>query len=323
MKRSTAYLASLLMVALSGGLAQASEPIRVGVMAGGTLAWELAAMQNEGLLNAAGFEIDSVSTANPQAGKVALQAGSVDIIISDWIWVSGMRAQGSDLSFYPYSDVSGSLLVPAGSPIKSLQDLQGKRLGIAGGELDKNWLLLQALAQKQGFDLNAKLEKVYGAPPILNQQLKAGRIDALLTYWHFAAHLKSQGYQQLLSGEEVIKQLGVEAEVPQMGYVFKSGWAERHKAELESFFALAATARNRLCGSEIAWQRIVPLTGTESVDEQILLRQGYCAGRVERWGEAETSAAQSIYQWLRKVAQNKLTDKSAQIEPGTFWSVGQ
>jgi NitT/TauT family transport system substrate-binding protein len=41
-------------------------------------------------------------------------------------------------------------VVAADSPIKQLQDLQGRKLAIAGGELDKNSLLLQALMQKQG-----------------------------------------------------------------------------------------------------------------------------------------------------------------------------
>lgn len=317
-------ICTLLLMALGliSGLAAAEEAgkIRLGVMAGGTLAWELAAMQNEDLLAGSGIELESVTTANPQAGKVALQAGSVDIIISDWIWVSSMRADGGDLTFYPYSDVSGSLLVPARSPIKALADLKGKKLGIAGGELDKNWLLLQALAQKQGLDLNASLEKVYGAPPLLNQQLTSGNIDALLTYWHFAARLQPQGYQQLLSGEDIMRQLDIQENVPNMGYVFKAAWAKQHRAGLQTFFKLAQEARNRLCESDTAWQKVVSLTETEDTEVRQQLRHSYCEGRVEQWNADKQQAAEAIYQWLRKIGSNKLTGKAEHISAGTFWS---
>jgi len=295
--------------------------IRVGVMAGGTLVWELAALNNEGLLADSGIEVETITMANPQANKVAIQAGSVDIMISDWIWVSGMRADGSDLTFYPYSDVSGSLLVPKDSTIKSLADLKGKKLGVAGGELDKNWLLLRALAKQQGLELAGSLETVYGAPPLLNQQMAGGRVDALLTYWQYAAPLQAQGYRQLLSGEEIIRQLGIAENVPHMGYVFKAGWAKQNQAALQRFLELSKTARDRLCDSDAAWQKVVGLTDTHDPAAQTQLRGRYCEGRVESWNAAKRQAAEDVYQWLRKVGDSKLTGKAEHISDGTFWPV--
>lgn len=307
-------------LAVNPCVASEKSVIRLGVMAGGTVAWEVAAMQNEGLLHDAGFELQSVAMANPQAGKVALQADSVDMIISDWFWVSSMRAEGSDLSFYPYSDVSAGLLVSASSPVKTLADLKGKKLGIAGGELDKNWLLLQALAQKQGIDLNTAVEKVYGAAPLLTQQLLAGRIDALLTYWHFAARLEAQGYRQLLSGESLIRDLGMKEAMPNMGYVFKASWAKDHQTTLQNFLRLAQTARNRLCDSDATWGKIVNLTESDDVATQAQLRRRYCEGRVEQWGASQQQAAEMLYQIVRHVGDNKLTEKAEHLVEGTFWN---
>lgn len=319
MKLTTGLMIGL---ALVSGFCKASEhsTIRLGVMAGGTVAWEVAAMRNEGLLNDAGFELQTVSMANPQAGKVALQADSVDMIISDWFWVSSMRAEGGELSFYPYSDVSTGLLVSGDSPIKTLADLKGRKLGIAGGELDKNWLLLQALGQKQGIDLNTAVEKVYGAAPLLTQQLLSGRIDALLTYWHFAARLEAQGYRQLLSGESLIRDLGFEDAMPSMGYVFKASWARHHQLALQSFLRLAQTARNRLCDSDSAWEKIVKLTDSDDPATQAQLRRRYCDGRVEQWGASQQQAAEALYQVVRHVGDSKLTEKAEHIAEGTFWN---
>ncbi|PKD39118.1 ABC transporter substrate-binding protein [Methylomonas sp. Kb3] len=294
--------------------------IRIGAMAAGTLNWELAAMRNQGLLDNAKFNVENIAVANQQAGKVALQAGSVDVIVSDWIWTSSMRSTGTNLSFYPFSDTSGVLLVPADSPIKSLADLKGKKLGIAGGELDKNWLLLQALGQQQQVDLNIGVEKIYGAPPLLSQQLLEKRVDALLTFWQFAAHLEAQGYRALLSGEEIIRQLGISETVPSIGYVFKQDWADQHKAAFKQFLSLGKQAHDTLCSSDAEWQKILPLTDATSPKEQQKLRERYCQGRVEQWGTTQQSAAAKIYAMLHQLSNNKLTGQSAQIQAGTFWS---
>ena len=87
--------------------------------------------------------------ASNDAADVALMGEAVDGIVEDWLWVSRQRAEGVPLTFIPYSSSVGALMVPADGSIDSLADLEGKRLGIAGGPLDKSWLLIQALAKEQ------------------------------------------------------------------------------------------------------------------------------------------------------------------------------
>ncbi len=293
--------------------------IRLGVLAFGTLEWEVAALKNEHLLDTADFEIQTQVLASPQAAEVALQAGAVDMIVADWIWTSKMRSAGTDFTFYPYSTTSGALVVPANSAIKSVKDLSGKRLGIAGGELDKNWLLLQAFANQQAIDLKS-VSPVFGAPPLLNQQLIQGRIDAVLNYWHFAARLEAQGYQQILDGKALLTGLGIKEDVPTLGYVFKQSWATAHKTAIEHFFSTAKQAKDKLCSSNEAWAKILPLTKAEDLPTQTRLKEGYCAGRVTEWGQAQQQAAGRIYTLLRKVSNNKLTGTAETIQAGTFWT---
>ncbi len=311
---------ALLSLLSAASHAADKQLIRLGVMASGTLAWELEAIQHQGLLNDAPFRLETITLANQQAGKVALQSGSVDLIVSDWIWVSSMRAEGADYTFSPYSNSAGGLIVEAGSPIKSLADLKGKKLGIAGGELDKNWLLLQALGLQQGIDLNQSVEKVYGAPPLLEQQLKSHRIDALLTYWQFAARLEADGYQQLLNGEQIIQQLGIKSPVPSLGYVFKQSWGEQHRTALQQFLKAGQSARNQLCSDDGAWEKIAHLTETDNHNSQQQIRSRYCQGRIGSWTADNQQAADQIYQLLRQLSDNKLTGKAEQIQAGSFWS---
>jgi NitT/TauT family transport system substrate-binding protein len=296
----------------------ATEPpiIRLAVQASGTVAWELAALPAQN-----GFKLAVQPVANAEAAKIALQSGAVDMIVSDWLWVAQQRSVGADWTFYPYSSTSGALVVAENSPIHSIKDLVGKRLGIAGGALDKNWLLLQAVAQQQQLDLNQSVEKVMGAPPLLNEQLQQQRIDALLTYWHFAARLQSKGYRTLLDGNALLHQLGINNNLPTVGYVFNRQWAENHTGILGAFISTSQTAKNNLCTDDAIWQRVVPLTAVEDSATQTLLRQQYCQGRVTTWGQHEQQAAGQLYSVLQTLSHHQLTGDAATLPTGTFWQM--
>jgi NitT/TauT family transport system substrate-binding protein len=319
MKFNIVFISLCLFVSCNS-FAGEKTTIRIGVQASGTLEWELQALQDDLQVKPADFQLEIQLVANAEAGKIALQSGSVDMIVSDWIWVSSLRASGADFTFYPYSNTSGALVVPEKSPIHSIKDLKGKRLGIAGGELDKNWLLLQALAQKEQLDLNGSVEKIFGAPPLINEQIKQNRVDAVLTYWHFAARLEAQGYRKIIDGRGILKGLGITENVPSIGYVFKQSWAESHKQAINSFFKASKEAKNRLCASDAAWQKIISLTHVDDLPTQAILRQRYCEGGIEQWGEKEQQAAARIYTMLRTLSNNRLTGQSESLQPGTFWS---
>jgi NitT/TauT family transport system substrate-binding protein len=313
-----ALFISLCLFAACNSYAAEKTVIRIGVQAFGTVDWELAALQDNPQDD---FQLQIQHLATAEAGKIALQSGAVDMIVSDWIWVSRLRATGSDFAFYPYSNTSGALIVENNSPIHSIKDLKGKRLGIAGGELDKNWLLLQALAQQEQLDLNASVEKVYGAPPLINEQLTQNRVDAALTYWHFAARLEAKNYRQVIDGKGILKGLGIQEDVPSLGYVFKDSWANNHKQTVNQFFKASKQAKNQLCTSDATWKKIIPLTQTDDLTIQTKLRQRYCEGGIEHWGKPEHLAAGRIYTMLRAVSNNQLTGQSENLQPGTFWSV--
>ena len=54
-------------------------------------------------------------------------AGEIDMIVSDWLWVSRQRSEGVDLTLAPYSTAVGAIMVRQGSPIRTIADLKGKR----------------------------------------------------------------------------------------------------------------------------------------------------------------------------------------------------
>lgn len=319
MKLRTCLLLLLIFCHAQLGFAAEKPTIRFGVLAFGTSNWELAAMEQQKLLESADFKLEIRKMANPQASKVALQAGAVDVILTDWIWVARMRANKADYTFYPYSSASGALIVPPDSSIQKVADLCNKHLGIAGDELDKNWLLLQALSANSGCDFNKQLQKSFAAAPLLNQQLTSKHVDAVLNYWHYAAQLEGEGYRQILSGAQILQGLGINTAMPNLGYVFKQSWGKQQREALQQFFNLTEQARNQLCSADSAWQAVVPLLKTDNPKTQNLLRQGYCEGRISAWGPEQVQQAEKIYTLLRSVSGDKLTGSAATIPTDTFW----
>ncbi len=298
----------------------ADSKIRIGMLAFGTLNWELAVIQEEKLDTAQRITIETTPLASAEAGKIALQGGSVDLIVSDWIWVANQRRQGAKVTFLPYSISHGALVVPADSPIRDIGDLKGKRLGVAGGGLDKNWLLLRALAQKKyGVDLDQSTDKVFGAPPLLNQQLQQGKLDATLNYWNFAAKLEAQGYRRVIDGRGLLQGLGIDADVASLGYVFREDWARSHEGTLSGFLKAADAAKKSICESDAVWQKVVPLTQEPDERVQNNLRRHYCDGRVKSWSETEKKAAAEIYELLHRYGEGRLTGKSGTLPEGVFW----
>ena len=140
--------------------------VRLGVLKFGTVNWELDAMVHNGFAATEGVDLTIVALANKNATSVALQAGEVDMIVTDWIWVSRQRAAGADFTFAPYSRAVGALMVPPDSDITSLSHLADRRVGIAGGPVDKSWVLFKALARtRHSLDLDKQVDRVFGAPP--------------------------------------------------------------------------------------------------------------------------------------------------------------
>ena len=314
-------LAMLVLLAPTALAATADlGPLKVGVLKFGTVNWELDVIKAHGLDRQEGFTLEIQPFAGNDAADVALMGGAVDAIVEDWLFVSRQRGVGELLTFVPYSSNVGAVMVKEGAPIGALADLKGKRLGVAGGPLDKSWLMLQAYARsKEGIDLATVVEPVYAAPPLLSEKLKSGELAAILTYWHFGARLEPEGYKRLLGIGEVQEALGVPASVPQLGYIFKEGWAEQHATLVAAFVRASRAAKTIMQTSDAEWQRLMPLTRADNAAQLDAFMRRYREGIVEHWGEEQRAQAAQLYAVLAKLGGSELVGASATLAPGTFW----
>ncbi|WP_181705471.1 ABC transporter substrate-binding protein [Chthonobacter rhizosphaerae] len=310
------------------GLALAARPafaaggtIRIAVLKTGTVNWELNVIRENGLDKKHGFTLDVVEVANNEATRIALQAGDVDVITSDWLLVARERGEGSDLTFVPFSSSVGSVMVPGDSPIKTLADLKGKRVGVAGGPLDKNWLLLQGLAKRDfNFDLAAETSPQFGAPPLLSEKLESGELDAALTFWNFAARLEAKGFRTLISGEDAAIAMGAKGAISAVGYVFSEKWATENLEAAKGFVAASREAKQILKSSDAEWERIRPLVRADDDPTLHALRDRFRQGIPSRPVAEEVADAETLFKVLADLGGPDLVGKSATFAAGTYWT---
>lgn len=299
----------------------ASDPVvRVGVLKFGTVNWELKALKNAGFDRANGFELEVVPFAGGDATKIALHGGEVDIIVSDWLWVSRQRADDIPLSFVPYSSSVGALMVPADSDIRSLADLVGKKIGVTGGPIDKSWLLLQGLAkQEHDIDIAAENDIVFGAPPLLAEKTRDGELDATLNYWHYCARLEADGFRRVVSVEDATMALGASGPISSLGYVFNEAWAQDNPA-VAGFIKAIRETKQLLLESDDEWQRLASSGAIKDGPEALaVLRDRFREGIPKRSLSDEIHDAEVIYEILEHLGGKKLVGDSKVLVKGTYW----
>lgn len=102
-------------------------------------------------------------------------------------------------------------MVPADRTATTLADLRGGKIGVAGGPLDKSWIIPRAYAeQAHGLDLAAETEQVFGAPPLIFKSALDGEFDGAVNFWHFMPGMKAAGMTDLISVFDAVVALGLD-----------------------------------------------------------------------------------------------------------------
>lgn len=313
--------AALAAAAPFGRAGAASAPLKIATLKFGTVNWLLDTIKAESETAGGPVPFERLELASTQALTVALQAGQCDLTVSDWPWAMRRRIEGEDFRFAPYSAALGALMIGKDSKIASLEDLKDKKVGVAGGPIDKSWLLFRAYAHdKVNGDIATMLEPVFGAPPLLSEQLRLGRIDAVLTFWNFAARLDAEGYKRLIDVSDVMKQLGLEPPPPMVGFVWRDQLSVSKGPALDGFFQAVTAANETLKASDEAWERLKPSMQLQSDAEFGRLKSYFRAGVPGRWDEAQVASAKKLYGLLSEFGGQEFVGPKPRFDPGLFWS---
>lgn len=314
--------AGLFAAALIAALPVAAQPrtLTIAALKYGTVNWELDTIRSHGLDAANGFTLAVKGMAGGPASRIAFQAGEADAMVSDWIWVARQRADGRDYVFLPYSKAVGALMVPADGA-QDIAALAGGKIGIAGGPLDKSWLILRAWAQKlHGLDLAETTEQVYGAPPLIYQNAVAGRLDGAINYWHFSAKMQAKGMRPLIEIGSVARDLGLDPETPLLGYVFNGALVREAPALIAGFARASRAAKDLLMHDDAAWEALRPRMKPTDEAQFIALRDGWRAG-VPAPGPVNEASAAAMLALMADLGGEQLVGRAATLPEGVFLSL--
>jgi NitT/TauT family transport system substrate-binding protein len=314
--------AFLALSAMPGGNALAATPagkLRVGSVKFGSLAWLLETIKAEGIAEKANLEIEVFELATNHAGPVALLAGEVEVMVSDWTWAMRQRSGGEAVKFSPFSSALGALMVPKDSPVQSVADLAGKKLGVAGTAIDKSWLLLRAYSRSTtGRDIAETASPVFGAAPLMTEEIKNGRLDAVLNFWTFAARLSGAGYRQVIGVAEILKALQVEPLPSLVGFIWKESTGAAKAGEIATFLKCVQQGNEVLAKSDAAWERLKPLLKAADEAEFAALKAYYRAGIPAPWTDAQTKAAEKLTNLLVELGDKELMGAATRFDAKLF-----
>lgn len=322
---SASALATVGMFGTGGARAQAALPkIKAGLLATGTVNWELVTMQRLGLDKANGFELEITGYADNPATDIALAGDAVNVIVSDYLVVSIARSRGLDYTWVPHSLTVGGVIVKKGGGITSARDLAGKTISVSGGANDKSYLLLRAWTKANlGMDVaQAAKEVKFAAPQLVNDSLEKGESQAIMNMWNWNARLLAKpDFVELIGTDKILAELGVARPMPLIGWVFKEGWGRANADVVNKFLTASVATKKVLKADDAAWPPLRERMGA-AADMALFtsLRDQYRRGIVTSYTAEDRAAAEKAFAILAEIGGPELVGPSKNVMPGTFWT---
>ena len=126
----------------------------------------------------------------------AIRGKDVDIGFAGWTAIAQFRSKGFPVTMvFPVGrGVTVDVIVPAASPIKSIAELKGKKVGTFAGAAGTATVLFRVVASKfHGFDPGKTGDLQFAGPGLLPALLDKGEIDAAVMFDPLAAKLIGSG----------------------------------------------------------------------------------------------------------------------------------
>lgn len=312
---------SLIIILLLLSNIYSMDRLKVGVLAFGTVNWELDVIKQNNLDIKNGYELEIVELASKNASSIAIQSGSVDIIVTDWLWVNKQKNMAREFYFSPYSKANGTIYSAKNSKIKTIADLEGKNLGFIG-IYDKSWLIFKAYTKKiYQKELDKMVNITLASPPILYKKLSDESLDAAINFWHFNAKVKATGAKELISFNNVLNELDINEKVSFIGWVFNKSSALKNSELYNKFLNSSKEAKNILLNSDSEWERLKPKMRVKNDEVFLNLKSGFRKGVVFGFEDVSFNDYNKVFSILKEESSKEFINSGDTLSKDIFWGL--
>lgn len=201
-----------------------------------------------------GFVLETVPTTTSQASRTAIQGGSADMGMFGWTDIARMRAGGIGVvGVAPFLTWANTVMVPINSPIKTLGDLKGKKIGVFG-RTSLDWIVMRTAAQKAfKVDLEKEAMVSEGAVSLLRGLLEQGQLDVSQMFNDLTPAMIASGqFRMLDTTRGFINQLGL-PDTPFLIYTVDEKYAAQKPTNIKAFLAAYREAMHILDTNDAVW----------------------------------------------------------------------
>ena len=119
--------------------------------------------------------------------------------------------------------------------------------------------------------------------------------------------------------DEILPFIGIEGELPLIGYVFRESFLKENIKTLQSFIKTSNEAREILKKSDKEWIRIAEITGVKNNSMLEKIRDSYRKGVPSKNHQLMEDNIKNAYKILSKIGGKALVGDTKKLSPGTYW----
>jgi NitT/TauT family transport system substrate-binding protein len=183
-----------------GAWSQAAPTLRFAVIGSAGQAAVPYAIQQAGLDKKYGINVETIDFAAPGQQYTLFRSDAADVAGGNFVDLLRQRKGGNAVqSVHGFQGYSNMFVVKPGSPVREFADLKGKKVGMFGTTF-LDWLIVRAAGKKAyAVDLQTDAMPVPGAPPLLNQFLAKGEVEAILQFSSLTLGPVARGEQRVVT----------------------------------------------------------------------------------------------------------------------------
>ena len=255
----------LALLVMFAGRASAQEPIavRFGVNASGGQSEVIDAIRAYNLDRKYGFAVQEIDLTAPGQQYVMFRGDAIDVSPGTYVDLLRQRKAGVALqAFHGFQGYNNYIVVKPDSPIRSFADLKGKRMGEFGTTF-LDWLILRAAGKKAfGFDIETDATLVQGSPPLLNQLMTKGEVDAMLQFSSLTLGPIKAGEQRVvIDVPGLMRRAGFNSNAFNSNWNVSEHWNTAHPGALRRLSAMIDEAYVKLKTDDALWPAIAAKIG--------------------------------------------------------------